>query len=441
MERRVQGNLHARCEGGENLEIISNGYLFPSSDNQIELVKKIIDTSSFESLIAVGDDSQTIFEFRDAVTENIVEFFEKLGKEGQDFYITENHRSTPEILEFANTLIKRNRIRVEKELAPTRASGKAVEVEGFYDKAEELDYIVNVIKEKLDEGYKPEDIAVLAATRAELIKINGALSEAGIETSLQCPEPMLENPRVQGIIAFSRMLADDSATKDILTVENVFRDGGLLEDCDDDELNAIIEKKREAIKAFRELPYNDKIVAFDATIEKLAHGDSVALNMVERLKRLPNVAQKQAYIEEFVRFNGEAVKREGRFSGVVLNTAHSSKGLEWPVIVNSISGYAKKELVAPKAIEGKRRLLFVSSTRARDELYITGQFRVGKDANGEYINNMFLKESYEAIDKEFAPRNASEEKAYQAKIKAKKKAQALAEKMAEEAKDVEQATA
>ena len=218
------------------------------------------------------------------------------------------------------------------------------------------------------------------------------------------------------------MIADESASKDILNFENVLRDGNILQDFNDKQLEELIEKQREAIRTFHNLSYADKNKAFDATIEKLAHDDSVALNMVERLKRLPNIYEKQKYVEEFVRFGGEAVKREGRFSGVVLTTAHSSKGLEWPVIINSITGYDSKEL-GSKAEESKRRLLFVSSTRARDELYITGQYRLGKDESGEYINNRFLKEAHEAIGKEFTPRSAAEEKA----LKAKKKAEAAAE--------------
>ena len=394
-----------------------------TSDNQISLVKKLSDTKHFESLIVVGDDSQTIFEFRDAVTENIVDFFDKIGKTGTDFFITENHRSTPEILNFANTIVKRNEIRVEKELVATRESGKPVEVEGFYSKSDEYDYIADVVQKKLDEGIKPEDIAILAATRSELLAISSRLTEKEIETSIQCPEPMLENSRVKGIISFSRMLMDENASKDILNFKNCQRDGGLLNDCTDEEIMEIIEKGKESIRKFRELSFPAKNRNFDRVITELAGEDSVAKNMVSRLTRLPSVIEKQKYIEEFVRFGGEAVKRDGNFSGVVLTTAHSSKGLEWPVIINSITGYDQKGL-SQKAVEGKRRLLFVSSTRARDELYITGQYRLrGKTPEGEYVNNRFLKESYAAVGKEFAPRTAHDDKLIRLEAQKKKKAE------------------
>ena len=56
-------------------------------------------------------------------------------------------------------------------------------------------------------------------------------------------------------------------------------------------------------------------------------------------------------------------------------TAHSSKGLEWPVVYNMISKYDAESLNTSEKIEERRRLLFVSATRARDELYITGQWK------------------------------------------------------------------
>ena len=174
------------------------------------------------------------------------------------------------------------------------------------------------------------------------------------------------------------------------------------------------------------MPKQSKLLSappFDRVITDLAGEDSVAKNMVDRLTRLPSVIEKQKYIEEFVRFGGEAVKRDGNFSGVVLTTAHSSKGLEWPVIINSITGYDQKGL-SQKAVEGKRRLLFVSSTRARDELYITGQYRLrGKTPEGEYVNNRFLKESYAAVGKEFAPRTAHDDKLIRLEAQKKKKAE------------------
>ena len=399
-----------------------------SSANQIELVRKLTETKNFESLIVVGDDAQTIFGFRDADADNIVNFSDKIGSSVTDFFITENHRSTPEIIDFANTLIKSNTKRVDKDLMATKESGKPVEVEGFYNKDEEYDYIIKVVSDKLNEGFKPEDIAVLAFTRQELLTIAGRLAEEGIETSLQCPEPMLENSRVKGIIAFSKGLNDLNATKDILIYLNVLANGSLLKDNNDEEIEEKLAEARTSLADFRNLPFASKASTFDAIITDLAHGDAVALELVDRLKRLPTVVAKQQYLEKFITFNGDSIKRDGKFSGVVLSTAHSSKGLEWPVCINSITGYHKIDLASTKNIEANRRLLFVTATRAKDELYITGQYRVGKNASDEYINNMYLAESFGVVGKDFFPRNAEEEKAFKALEKLQKKQKVASKK-------------
>ena len=86
------------------------------------------------------------------------------------------------------------------------------------------------------------------------------------------------------------------------------------------------------------------------------------------------------------------------------------------------------DLASTKDIEANRRLLFVTATRAKDELYITGQYRVGKNASDEYVNNMYLAESFGVVGKDFFPRNAEEEKAFKALEKLQKKQKVASKK-------------
>ena len=74
-------------------------------------------------------------------------------------------------------------------------------------------------------------------------------------------------------------------------------------------------------------------------------------------------------------------------------TAHSSKGLEWPIIYNTITKYQKGAVMRIKDVEETRRLLFDSATRARDELYVTGLYANGTKMNK--VENRFLKELFE----------------------------------------------
>ena len=363
-----------------------------TSKNQMEIIKNLLAVADFESLLVVGDDSQAIYGWRNADSDNIIEFEEKIGLPVTDVNLVENHRSTPEIIAFANAVNALNERRVDKDLVATRPSGKPVTVRGFHKVDKEYDYIVSVVKEKIDEGYQPEEIAVLTRTKKEIVKIAGKLTDAGIESSLQAPQKMLENSRVQGICSLARAYRDITATKEVLIVENCLAGGKILS-LTDDEIAGVIEDGQQRILAVRSLFEPKRGESFRNLAKELAAADDVALNLAERLGRFVTADEMVSYIEAFIRFDGEDLKREGLYSGVVLSTAHSSKGLEWPVIINSVTKYDKKDGMSGREREEQRRLLFVSATRARDELYITGQVRLSGTAETGYAVNRFLDEA------------------------------------------------
>ena len=398
-----------------NLKHITIDEFQDSSDNQIALVKHMLATKNFESLVVVGDDSQSIYGFRDAVPENLIDFFDKIEEEGKDIYIVENHRSTPQILDFANEVNKRNRVRVDKDLVATRPDGKEPVIEGFFSIKDEYNYIADTVQKKLDEGVCPDDIAILAQSSKELISIQSVLSDRGIDTILKCPESMLDNSKVQGLIALCRMIKDKNDTQDIAIYENTVRDGSLL-DLTDEEIIKVIEKRQNLIKEFHHKEFNEKLDTFNKMADEIVADDEIAKNLRDRLDHFPTLGEKFDYIEKFVKFNGEKLKRDGKYSGVVLTTAHSSKGLEYNIVINSISKYDKMNR-SFKAIEENRRLLFVSSTRARDELYITGQYKVGGNSKEGYVYNRYLEEAYAIMGKPWDPVDpkdkAKEAKAYE----------------------------
>lgn len=133
-----------------------------SSARQLDLIKELKDCPAFESLMVVGDDSQSIFSFRDTTPEYIINFFKEMGideEDQKDFFLVENHRSIPEVIELANKTNMRNKNRVKKDLIATRPSGKAVTIKGFHksDEETELDWVVAQIKERIARG---EDNAI-----------------------------------------------------------------------------------------------------------------------------------------------------------------------------------------------------------------------------------------------------------------------------------------
>ena len=370
-----------------------------TSEGQIDLIRRITECPAFESLMVVGDDSQSIYSFRDTTPEYILHFDKYIGGKVDDITLVENHRSTPEILEAANKMNATRTDRIDKDLVATRPSGKKVEAEGFLTKQEEIDYVVKGIKEHLEAGVKPEDIAVIAATKYELISMADVLNTEGIPSVMLNPEPLLENSRVCAALALFRAIRDPHDTKDRLVYGNALYENDLMKASSED-IEKVIKDVDDQINEYYELEEEeDRKARLIEMLEAIDfNSDEVYENFLETLKTKP-VVRMFEYADDFARFGTEAAyRRTHNYPGVVLTTAHSSKGLEWNVVYNMISKYDSAELhnnssLSRNMLEERRRLLFVSMTRARDELYITGQY-VTSGKRGEYLYNGLLMDAY-----------------------------------------------
>lgn len=374
-----------------------------SSLSQLSLVKELRNTKNFESLMVVGDDSQAIFSFRDTTPEYIIKFFDIMGEKGKDIFLLENHRSTPEIIEFANKINDINTFKVAKDLKATRPSGKPVIVEGFTTKDEEYEYILTGIKEHIANGTKPEDIAFIASKKTELLQMGTLLTEAGIEWVMLSPEMYVENSRVIAAIELAKALFNPKATKCMLPYLNCLYENTLM-DKSTEEIELLISALKEKLFNIRRMKPVNSLKAFMEMLEGINCEDEIYEKFLEKLSYRKSLDELVQYCEDFGKYGKKlSVRREHDYAGVVLTTAHSSKGLEWPVVYNTISNYYDEKVAKRRTtVEEKRRLLFVSATRARDELFITGQYvAYGPKTNRTY--NHFLKECYSAVGKEFAP--------------------------------------
>ncbi|MDO4647173.1 MAG: ATP-dependent helicase [Eubacteriales bacterium] len=380
------------------------------SDKQIQLLRKFVDAPSFESLMYVGDEDQSIYSFREANPMNLVNFDKVMGTKIDRITLEQNQRSTPEILEFSNRVIAKNVKRLGKKLLAVRPSGKAVTVHGFLDADEEYLYIADEIRKKIEGGRKPEDIAIIARKKAELLKLADVLATAGIPSVIQFPELLRENSRVSAAIALLNVLQDADDRNDALIVANAMHDGGLL-DADPETIDEAVEVVLKKAAEFRNVRMEDEKEAkelikelleqIDRRTEEYPEGkDTVYKSYCDKLLSL-TLKKMFEYNKDFELYGTKAaVKREGKYPGVVLTTAHSSKGLEWPVIFLSISSY-DTQTASGNEQEEARRLLFVSATRARDELVVTSKYLTGTVASGHA--NRFYLEALEAIDEPALP--------------------------------------
>ena len=327
---------------------------------------------------------------------------EYLGKEIRDINLLENWRSTRQILEFGENIIAKNgNDQVDKELYPMRGNGAPVVVQGAYSKKEEIEFIVRGIKAHIANGVNPKNIAVLCYTKNELRDIADALTKEKIPSFFGAPEPVMENSRIVAILAFARLCIDQSATKDALICANALLGGTAL----DLPMNELQSKMDEITAYAAEIsakqPGEQKKMFLDF-IEKIQCDDEVIENFKDGLQ-YKDYDEIIEYCRAFELYGaGVEFTRIREYPGVCLVTAHSSKGREWPIVYMSVTKYQKSERMARKDVQEARRLLYVSATRARDELYVTGLFGTGSEKKGRVLNQ-FIAEAYGAAEEDYDP--------------------------------------
>lgn len=367
-----------------------------TSMKQMELIKKLRNCRSFTSLMVVGDDAQAIYSFRDTSPEYIIHFPEIMGEKVDDISLLENHRSTPEVIDFANKINALNVERVEKDLIATRPNGKPVVVQGFLTPEEEQEYVIEGVKEHYSNGITT---AIIAATNEELQKMADLLGKEGIPTVMLNPEKYIDNSRIIATIALANVMRDFSDTESAIIYGNAKVGGGAMKMTSEQIVYLAEEAKKDASIINSIGNPIEKMNKFFETVSMLdQNDDEVFDSFLKTLQHKNSLTEVMKYIDDFYVYGTTAgVRRTHNYPGVVLTTAHSSKGLEWPCVYNMITKYSTKEITKKKVIEEKRRLLFVSATRARDELYITCQYISGGNSIDGYSFNPFLIDAYHVM--------------------------------------------
>lgn len=398
-----------------------------SNDVQLNTIKKLTECPTFESLMVVGDDSQSIYGFRKTSQENILHFFEKIGMDGEDLYLVENRRSTPQILTLANNLNDLNVEKVEKGMVATRESGKQVVVRGFHKKAAEYEFIAQNIKRLIEEGTLPEDIAIITRTRSELDDLAVELSKNDIPWTRR-RVPYSENSRVQAALALAEAFYQPEAEQLYFDYLVAVHDGDVYNVPTEDLKAEVAALKSEFMNMdFMEIPVQREV--FHNKLEAIKGTDEIYASFLDLIYQNEDLQSELEYIHNF-RIYGKSQDKtmEETYAGVVLTTAHSSKGLEWPVVFTTVSKFDKKALHTGRnkrsQIEEERRLLFVTMTRARDLLCVTGQY-VAYGSKEDRTYNQFLKEIFDCVGENYDPIDYTEDIRARLKADARRKTRSM----------------
>lgn len=367
-----------------------------SNDFQMLLIRTMINNVKFESLMVVGDDAQAIYKFRGATNENIINFEEKIGESVDDMFLTVNHRSVEEIVNLGNEYIKLNENRIDKDMTSSRGClGKKPLLKGFEKPEYELEYTAEKIKELVDAGEKPEDIAFISFKKATLRNLSKKLSDKGVLTQFDMPEPMLQDSRVKAALGLLRYAKDLVETKGLMLYLNELYGNKFLEL--KEKVNEIISRNEKSfLSVYVPMTMDEKREYIMHLLKIIDDGtDNIYTQFFNKLegKSKLSVLELIDYACKFEDFNSETeASKEGNYEAVSLVTAHSSKGKEWKYVFGSLSDFDNSYVTKMEDVEERRRLIFVMCTRAKDELVVTSCRNRNDNSEESKPLNKFFKE-------------------------------------------------
>ncbi len=355
------------------------------------------------NLFIVGDDDQSIYRFRGAKPEIMLNFPQDYPG-AEQIVLDRNFRSVPPVIEGALRVISENEHRYEKKIQPVRSGGAPVDVREFQDQGHESLYIVKCIRHSLGRGVSPGEIAVLFRTNQGAAPFAGRLLEFNLPFALRDALPdIYEHWIAKDIFAYLRLASGRLRRDDFLQVMNRPK-RYLGRDCAQDPT---IEFERLRIYYEEKDWMLDRIDRFEADLKILGGlAPYAAVNYIrygigyedylkeyartrkmkpEELLDLYDEIQQSAkpfqaleewygYIEEYhAAMKDRQAAGRAREDAVTLATLHSSKGLEFSEVflVDVNEGVIPHRKAATEAdIEEERRLFYVGMTRAKDVLHL-----------------------------------------------------------------------
>jgi DNA helicase-2/ATP-dependent DNA helicase PcrA len=408
--------------------------------NKVQYMTAKLLAQKNRNICVVGDIDQSIYSWRGADIQNILSFEEDYP-EAKVILLEQNYRSTQTILSVANEVIKKNKIRREKNLFTENPEGEKVSFYKGLNETEEARFIAKKSQELIEKGASPREIAVLYRANFQ----SRVLEEAFLSETI--PYQVLgtkffDRKEVKDVISFLRASVNPESLSDIKRIINVpVRGIGKV------TVLKIFEGKRnelpigvkEKVNSFfnllarikKEVEENKpseviKFIIKESGIElELQRGDDEDKERLENMRELATLAVKydhlgrpegiEKLLEEYA-LASDQDSLEKNENAVKLMTVHASKGLEFDyVFITGLEedlfphqpvGKAEK---TPEEIEEERRLFYVALTRARKKLFLTytemrtifgsQQMNLPSQFLGDIDNDNLLEEKFEYREK------------------------------------------
>ncbi len=374
-------------------------------------------SNAHQNICVVGDDAQSIYRWRGAEIQNILDFQKKYPY-AKIIRLEQNYRSTKNILAAADSLIKNNSRQIPKNLWTNNSEGAKIKLIGCPDERVEAANIVSIVNIEMKGDYDIKDFAVLYRTNAQSLALENAFRQANLPYVIVGGMSFYKRKEVKDTIAYLRLLANPQDGESLKRVVNEPPRGfgkasmGHINNFSYDRSISLLDAFR-AAEECEALQNRAKVAAmnFAAMIDKYvklkdetkpAH---LTLEFIEEtgmlqmykdigtsdsMDRWNNIQQLLSDISMFFRQNkestledylqqislvSEADEADTSKNKVTLMTLHAAKGLEFPVVI--IAGVEQGLLPLTKAEqdqeeeEEERRLFYVGITRAEEKLYLS----------------------------------------------------------------------
>ena len=371
-------------------------------------------------LFVVGDDDQSIYGWRGARVENIQEF-QSHYPETKVVRLEQNYRSTGNILKAANAVISNNPTRLGKELWTEDADGEQIRVYGAFNEVDEARFVIDNLRESIEQGSARQDIAILYRTSAQSRLFEEALIQQGIPYRVYGGLKFFERAEIKDALAYLRLVAnrhDDPSferavnqpprgigSKTIEAIRAHARDfscslwsasqdllkGGRMTPRASGALQGFVNLIEEAAFETKESELPEKLEEVLNRAKLREHfeksRDGKGQDRIENLEELVNATRQfevppdeeqltglDAFLAHAALEAGDN-QAEAYEDSVQLMTMHSAKGLEFPVVfIGGVEeGLFPHSMSAddPERLEEERRLCYVGMTRAMQQLTLS----------------------------------------------------------------------
>lgn len=400
-------NIHLSVTG--RYKFVSIDEFQDTSVSQLEMCKLL--AGEDKNISVVGDDYQSIYAFRGAIIDNILNF-PKIFPGCHTVTLGINYRSTENIVHGAAEVIKNNRHQFEKHLTSFRGSGERIHNKHFDSYRDEASFVASTIEGLLRNGYEYSDIAVLYRKGAHSKFIEDALLRYGIPYTIADNVGFYDRKEVKDIISYLRVLSgynDEMSLERILNTprrgigeksqkefmsEVGARSGGLLEvrsskNAKINEFMESLESESDAISAISPSNAISHLIETFGLREQYENEYKVASRagnrekMDDALTRVGNIRELIEKAKEYERDNPDGdieafldeislfTDKEAKTDSVSLMTIHKSKGLEFKAVFVVAQDKELGKVERDYDEEEERRIFYVAMTRAKDNLYIT----------------------------------------------------------------------